>query len=101
MILDDVQRHALAKPDEVALAFYASSSGTPQILTWRALWDRLSCLAAALSEGFGAGDRVLLAFPQGIEFHLCQLACHYAGLIPIPVPLPSSESGQERLRGIS
>ncbi len=100
MILDDIRRSSLSKPDQIALAFHADTASLAQSITWKALWERLSQLAGALLHEFSAGDRLLLVFPQGLEFHLCQLACNYAGVIPIPVPQPKGPSGQERLESI-
>ncbi|MEM6858329.1 MAG: AMP-binding protein [Pseudomonadota bacterium] len=100
MIIDDLKRRARDKPDELALAFHKTSDAQPATLTWSQLWERTAQLATALLRICSVTDRVLLVFPQGLEFHLCQLACNYAGLIPVPVPLPSGSGDKERLVGI-
>ncbi|MEL6486844.1 MAG: fatty acyl-AMP ligase, partial [Pseudomonadota bacterium] len=100
MIIDDLKRRARDKPDGLALAFHKTSDAEPTKLSWKHLWERTAQLATALMRTYSVTDRVLLVFPQGLEFHLCQLACNYAGLVPIPVPLPNGSSGTERLLGI-
>ncbi|MEU4574809.1 AMP-binding protein [Nonomuraea sp. ATR24] len=35
------------------------------------------------------GDRVLLCYPTGIEFVRALLACLYADVVPVPLPLPT------------
>ena len=100
MIIDEVRRSALETPERVALAFYTNSNAEAQSVSWKQLWERVSHLATALMQDFAPGARFLLVFPQGLEFHLCQLACNYAGLVPIPVPLPSGAGGKERLTGV-
>ena len=87
-------------PDATALAFHETSGGRSEILTWSETWETISRLASALLQTFEPTNRLLLVFPQGLEFHLCQLACNYAGLVPIPVPLPNNSSGRERVEGI-
>lgn len=100
MVLEDVRRSSLSKPDELALAFHKTSDALPQTLPWEELWERLARAANALMQDFTAGDRILLVFPAGLGFHICQLACNYAGLVPIPVPMPIGTSGQERLASV-
>ncbi|MER7212849.1 AMP-binding protein [Streptosporangium sp. NPDC000239] len=45
-------------------------------------------LAAWLQSVCRPGDRVLLCYPTGIEFTRSLLACLYADVVPVPVPLP-------------
>ncbi|AQZ67811.1 Non-ribosomal peptide synthase [[Actinomadura] parvosata subsp. kistnae] len=45
-------------------------------------------LAAWLQSVCRPGDRVLLCFPTGVEFVKSLLACFYADVVPVPVPLP-------------
>ncbi|MEM1194978.1 MAG: AMP-binding protein [Pseudomonadota bacterium] len=97
MILEDVRQSSLSKPDGLALAFHESRESRAQTLTWSTLWKRLGHVASALMQDFRVGDRIVLVFPPGLEFHISQLACNYAGLVPIPVPMPNATSGQERL----
>ncbi|MBF6215160.1 fatty acyl-AMP ligase [Nocardia puris] len=60
-------------------------------------------IAAALQRRLEPGARVVLAYPTGIEFVRAFLGCLYAGVVPVPAPLPlSPRSGKQltRLRGI-
>ncbi|MER6875051.1 AMP-binding protein, partial [Amycolatopsis sp. NPDC000673] len=51
--------------------------------------DRDARAAAAwLRVRVRAGSRVLLAYPSGVEFLRAFLGCLYAGVLPVPVPLP-------------
>lgn len=38
--------------------------------------------------GFKTGDRVVLLFPNGVEFAATVYACWFLGLVPIPVQMP-------------
>jgi len=45
---------------------------------------------------FQAGDKVVLLFPNGIEFVATIYACWFLGLVPVPVQLPGDEDKDER-----
>ena len=56
--------------------------------------EQLLARSAQVSEGLRRiatpGDRVLLAYPAGIDFVVGFLGCLHAGMIPVPVSLPEA-----------
>ncbi|KAF9897241.1 hypothetical protein BX616_005938, partial [Lobosporangium transversale] len=40
--------------------------------------------------GFKTGDKVVLLFPNGVEFVATMYACWFLGLVPIPIQLPEA-----------
>ncbi len=58
-------------------------------LSYREVNDAARSIAILLSRSCDIGDRVLLLHPPGPEFLVSLAACWYAGLVPVPAPLPS------------
>jgi acyl-CoA synthetase (AMP-forming)/AMP-acid ligase II len=56
---------------------------------------RLAC-----SLQVNGGDRVVLCFTTGAEFVVAFLACHYAGVVPVPVNPPQFARHVGRLDGV-
>jgi len=54
-------------------------------LTYAEGADRLGRMAAAIAEGAGPGDRVVLAMPNGYDQFLASLAACRAGAVAVPV----------------
>jgi acyl-CoA synthetase (AMP-forming)/AMP-acid ligase II len=64
--------------------------------------DRLACaLASELSRHTVKGDRVLLVLPSGLAFVLGFFACHYAGLVPVPVVPPAGRRVRDAVAAIA
>lgn len=86
-----VSGHAQRAPDRTAAIFVqdpADDSAAEITLTYGALDTGVRALAAWLQERCAPGDRVLLLYPSGLEFITALLGCMYAGVLPIPAPLP-------------
>ncbi len=83
--------HALveATPDRPFLTFVGDDGREEAGLTPRALSERATRAAGALLDaGLSRGDRVVLAYPPGLEFVVGLLGSMMAGLIPVPVAPP-------------
>ena len=75
-------------------------NGNPiESYTYASFLHRVEAIAGYLwQEGrFGAGDRLLLAYPPGLEMICAFFGCVRAGLIPVPVYPPSSRGFQSAL----
>jgi amino acid adenylation domain-containing protein len=72
-------------------------------ITFADLESKVLSLACALSSRCARGDRVLLAFDNGLESVQMFWACIVAGLIPVPAPAPRqhADAGSRRLHGIA
>src|SRR5580700_9066347 len=98
-ILDNLDRLADEHPDKL-LYSYLDVNGDPiESYTYASFLHRAQAIAGHLrKEGrFAAGDRVLLAYPPGLEMICAFFGCVRAGLIPVPVYPPSSRGFQSAL----
>ncbi len=79
---------------------YLDVDGDPiESYTYASFLSRAEAIAGhLLSDGrFAAGDRLLLAYPPGLEMICAFFACVRAGLVPVPVYPPSSRGFQSAL----
>jgi thioester reductase-like protein len=98
-ILDRLDRLADEHPNKL-LYSYLDGNGDPiESYTYASFLHRTQAIAAhLLKEGrFAAGDRLLLAYPPGLEMICAFFGCVRAGLIPVPVYPPSSRGFQSAL----
>src|SRR6202140_4962834 len=98
-IVDHMDRLADEHPDKL-LYSYLDVNGDPiETHTYASFLRRAQAIAGHLrKEGrFAAGDRVLLAYPPGLEMICAFFGCVRAGLIPVPVYPPSSRGFQSAL----
>ncbi|WP_433972288.1 thioester reductase domain-containing protein [Tunturiibacter lichenicola] len=98
-ILDKLDRLADQHPDKL-LYSYLDVNGDPiESYTYASFLHRSQAIAGhLLKDGrFEAGDRLLLAYPPGLEMICAFFGCVRAGLIPVPVYPPSSRGFQSAL----
>ncbi|MGF7181424.1 thioester reductase domain-containing protein [Tunturiibacter psychrotolerans] len=98
-ILSHLDRLADEHPDKL-LYSYLDVNGDPiESYTYASFLRRAQAIAGHLRKGgrFAAGDRVLLAYPPGLEMICAFFGCVRAGLIPVPVYPPSSRGFQSAL----
>jgi thioester reductase-like protein len=98
-ILGHLDRLADEHPDKL-LYSYLDVNGDPiESYTYASFLHRVEAIAGHLwKEGrFAAGDRLLLAYPPGLEMICAFFGCVRAGLIPVPVYPPSSRGFQSAL----
>src|ERR1700719_1087773 len=98
-ILDHLDRLADEHPDKL-LYSYLDVNGDPiENYTYASFLERVGAIAGhLLEEGrFAAEDRLLLAYPPGLEMICAFVGCVRAGLIPVPVYPPSSRGFQSAL----
>src|SRR5208282_3408530 len=98
-ILDRLDRLADEHPGKL-LYSYLDVNGDPiESYTYASFLHRTQAIARhLLKDGrFAAGDRLLLAYPPGLEMICAFFGCVRAGLIPVPVYPPSSRGFQSAL----
>src|SRR6202162_6249719 len=98
-IVDHMDRLADEHPDKL-LYSYLDVNGDPiESYTYASFLRRAQAIAGHLQkEGrFAAGNRLLLAYPPGLEMISAFFGCVRAGLIPVPVYPPSSRGFQSAL----
>lgn len=95
--VDHFRSHVAGTPGKTALAYLygADDSGVEgRRLSYAELDHSARRTAAWLQRRHRVGDRALLLFPAGLEFMEAFLGCLYAGLVPVPAPVPGNDRHQ-------
>src|SRR5665213_809059 len=98
-ILKQLDRLGQEHPHKL-LYSYLDLNGNPlESYTYASFLRRTKAIASHLLKHgrFGAGDRLLLAYPPGLEMICAFFGCVRAGLVPVPVYPPSSRGFQSAL----
>ncbi len=98
-ILDQLDRLGDEHPNKL-LYSYLDLNGNPiECYSYASFLHRTKAIAGHLRKehGFAAGDRLLLAYPPGLEMICAFFGCVRAGLIPVPVYPPGSRGFQSAL----
>jgi fatty-acyl-CoA synthase len=75
--------------------FYSARGELKQVLTYRELQARARELARKLASlGLARGDRMVLIADTDPEFCIAFMATQYAGILPVPVAIPTSLGGR-------
>ena len=98
-LLDHLDRLAVEHPEKLLYSFLDLNGDPIESYTYASFLHRTRAIAGhLLKEGrFAAGDRLLLAYPPGLEMICAFFGCVRAGLIPVPVYPPSSRGFQSAL----
>ncbi len=98
-LLDHLDRLAVEHPDKLLYSFLDLNGDPIESYTYASFLHRTKAIAGHLrKEGrFAAGDRLLLAYPPGLEMICAFFGCVRAGLIPVPVYPPNSRGFQSAL----
>src|ERR1700675_2838244 len=98
-ILDQLDRLGDEHPHKL-LYSYLDLNGNPiECYSYASFIERTKAIAGHLRKEhrFAAQDRLLLAYPPGLEMICAFFGCVRAGLIPVPVYPPSSHGFQGAL----
>jgi acyl-CoA synthetase (AMP-forming)/AMP-acid ligase II len=98
-LLDDLDRLAEKHPSKLLYSFLDLNGDPIESYTYASFRDRTRAIAAHLRKEsrFTPGERLLLAYPPGLEMICAFFGCVRAGLIPVPVYPPSSRGFQSAL----
>lgn len=80
---------AWAHPDKTLFTFLDEKGEVSGKLSYQALFREAAYIARTLEECSQAGDRVVLFYPQGLEFIAAFLGCLMSGRIAVPLNLPN------------
>ncbi|MFF3545072.1 AMP-binding protein [Streptomyces platensis] len=92
-LVDVLVRHAVETPDRTAAVFIHEGEGRQRYersVTYAELDRAARSLAVWLRERCASGERALLLYPAGLEFVKGLLGCLYAGVVPVPAPMPNA-----------
>ncbi|WP_327745276.1 fatty acyl-AMP ligase [Streptomyces europaeiscabiei] len=97
-LFEAIQANAALHADRDAVTYLSDmdSEQGHETLTYAALDARARAIAATLHRSCEPGDRVLLLYPEGIQFAAAFTGCLYAGVVAVPAPLPGRLSNQRR-----
>lgn len=90
-VVEHVQRQVSVTPDKRLYAFLDIKGDITQSVTYAQFFQRTTDIALHLQQvaPSSPGERVLLAYPPGIEMIAAMFACFRLGLIPVPVYPPT------------
>ena len=98
-ILDQLDRLGDEHPHKLLYSFLDLNGNPLEGYTYASFIQRTKAIAGHLRKDgrFAAEDRLLLAYPPGLEMICAFFGCVRAGLIPVPVYPPSSRGFQSAL----
>ena len=101
-LVEVLRHHARQYPDKLAYAFLPNGEiGTEIGVSFAELEQQARTTAAHLLRVCEPGDRVLLLYPQGIDYVVGFLGCLYAGVIGVPIFPPRGKSVDMRIQVIA
>jgi len=99
--LVDVFRDAVeADPQRRILTHLADGETVDSVWTVAELDRRVRAIAATLQGFSSPGDRALIVHPNGPEYIATFYGCLYAGVIPVPVYLPTTSRFRRTVAGV-
>jgi fatty acid CoA ligase FadD28 len=99
-ILTVLRERASLKPNNTAFTFIDYDQdwlGVAQSLTWSQLYRRVLNVAGQLSACASTGDRAVILAPQGLDYIAAFFGAMQAGLIAVPLSLPTSGAHDYRV----
>jgi acyl-CoA synthetase (AMP-forming)/AMP-acid ligase II/acyl carrier protein len=99
-IAELIERRAESQPDFVILTYLVDGESEEQPLTYRAFERQAKQVAGFLQEKGLKGERVLLLFPQGLEYMIALFGCFYAGVVAVPAYPPRNNRNMNRIEAI-
>jgi acyl-CoA synthetase (AMP-forming)/AMP-acid ligase II/acyl carrier protein len=94
------QRYALQQEEKTAFTFLTGDAVSGTSLTYGALDRQARAIAARLADSHLKGERVLLLYPQGLEYIAALFGCFYAGAIAVPSYPPRINRANPQLQAI-
>lgn len=99
-VVELLRERALRQPDALAYTFLTDGETDEINLTYRELDRQARAIGAHLQNIGAAGERVLLLYPQGLEYMAAFYGCLYAGAIAVPTYPPRLNQKLTRLLSI-
>lgn len=79
---------------------YIEETGAERTVSFRELHRSALAVAARLAHTVGPGERVLLLYPQGIEYIAAFLGCLYARVVAVPLYPPTNRRHYGRIAAV-
>jgi nonribosomal peptide synthetase protein BlmVI len=94
------RRHAQLTPDRPAFLFLPDGEHEAARYGFGELDTRARAIAAVLQERGLTSERVLIAYPSGLDYVAAFLGCLYGGVVAVPCDTPEAGASRARLRSI-
>jgi acyl-CoA synthetase (AMP-forming)/AMP-acid ligase II/acyl carrier protein len=99
-LVEIISKRAKLQPESVVYRYLGDGVNETESFTFKEI-DRVArSVAQALSEKLNKGDRVLLLFPQGLQYVAALYGCFYGGFIAIPAYPPRRNRKMDRINSI-
>src|SRR4051812_36651639 len=99
-LVELLRLRATVQPARRAFTFLGDGETETAALTYGELDRHARSIAAAIQQKTKPGDRVLLLYPQGLEYIAAFFGCLYAGTIAVPAYPPRRKRMSSRLQAI-
>jgi amino acid adenylation domain-containing protein/non-ribosomal peptide synthase protein (TIGR01720 family) len=100
-LVDLLRRRAVRQADLRAYTFLADGEAEEISLTYGELDRRARAIAVWLQPLVPTGERVLLLYPQGLDYIAAFFGCLYAGAIAVPAYPPRRNRNMLRLQAVA
>lgn len=99
-IITEFEKQVSSYREQLLFAFLDIKGELKESYTYAEFDIRTKCIAAHFqtNHSFHKGDRILLAYPPGLEMICAFFACVRLGLIPVPVYPPSANGFQAAIQ---
>ncbi len=98
-----LRERAGLQPDDLAFRYtdYEQDwAGVTETLTWAQLYQRTLNVAHEVKRHGAVGDRAVILAPQGLAYIVAFLGAMQAGLIAVPLSVPTAGSHDERVSAV-
>jgi fatty acid CoA ligase FadD28 len=102
-VLTVLRERASLKPNNTAFTFIDYQQdwlGVAESLTWSQLYRRVLNVAGELSVRGSVGDRAVILAPQGLDYIAAFLGALQAGLIAVPLSVPTGGIADDRVSSV-
>lgn len=99
-LVELLRLRASQQPDRLAFSFLGDDDDAPIAWTYSELDRRARAIGAWLTSQGGAGERVVLLFPPGLDAIAAFFGCLYAGAVAVPSVTPRPRRPSQRLDAI-
>ena len=99
-LVEIISKRAVAQPEEIVYRYLGDGINETELFSFKEI-DRVArSISEELSKKLNKGDRVLLLFPQGLQYVAALYGCFYGGFIAIPAYPPRRNRKMDRINSI-
>ncbi len=100
-LVDLLRWRALNQENKIAFRYLADGDQEEMSLTYAELDSKARAIAAFLQSLKAKGERVLLLFPQGLDYISAFFGCLYANAVAVPIYPPRFNRSLRRLEAVA